>query len=52
LAQALPDQSWTQARCIATHDRIAKTAQTLGFGEVHAARPSLGDVLRSLELLA
>jgi uroporphyrinogen-III synthase len=52
LAQALPNQSWTQARCIATHARIAKTAQTLGFGEVHIARPSLGDVLRSLELLA
>jgi uroporphyrinogen-III synthase len=52
LSEALPKQSWTQARCIATHVRIAKTAQNLGFGEVHAARPSLGDVLRSLESLA
>lgn len=52
LAQALPMQSWHQARCLATHPRIAKTAQTLGFGEVHTARPSLGDVLRSLESLA
>jgi uroporphyrinogen-III synthase len=52
LAQALPQQSWHQARCLATHPRIAKTAQNLGFGEVHTARPSLGDVLRSLESLA
>ena len=52
LAQALPAQSWAQARCIATHARIAEAAQTLGFGEVHLARPSVGDVLRSLESLA
>ena len=52
LAQILPMQSWRQARCIATHARIAQTAQTLGFGEVRTARPGLGDVLRSLESLA
>jgi len=52
LAQALPAQSWAQARCLATHDRIAQTAQLLGFGEVHLTRPSVCDVLRSLECLA
>ena len=52
LAQALPAQSWAQARCLATHDRIAQTAQSLGFGEVHLTRPSVSDVLRSLECLA
>jgi uroporphyrinogen-III synthase len=52
LARALPAQSWGQARCIATHVRIAETAQSLGFGEVHTSRPSLADVLSSLESLA
>lgn len=52
LALALPTQSWMQARCIATHARIAQTAQTLGFGVVALSRPSLADVLRSLESLA
>ena len=52
LAQLLPAQSWAKARCLATHDRIAQTAQTLGFGEVHPTRPHVSDVLRSLECLA
>ena len=52
LGMALPDTAWSQARCIATHARIAETAQALGFGEVYLARPSVGDVLRSLESLA
>lgn len=52
LAQALPAQSWSQARCIATHARIAQTARALGFAEVHLSRPSVRDVLGSLECLA
>jgi uroporphyrinogen-III synthase len=52
LAQLLPTQSWATTRCIATHPRIAQTAQTLGFGVVHMAKPSLPDVLASLESLA
>ena len=52
LALALPEQSWAKARCLATHARIAQTAQALGFGEVHLTRPSVSDVLRSLECLA
>jgi len=52
LALALPAQSWVSARCIATHPRIAQTAQTLGFGEIHLCKPSLADLLVSLESLA
>ncbi|WP_310626163.1 uroporphyrinogen-III synthase [Limnohabitans sp.] len=52
LAQALPLQSWGNARCMATHARIAQTAQVLGFGEVNLSRPSVADVLGSLECLA
>jgi len=52
LALALPTQSWASARCIATHARIAQTAQALGFGEVHLSRPRVADVLGSLECLA
>ncbi len=52
LACALPEQRWNKARCIVTHERIALTAQALGFGEVRLARPSVSDVLRSLECLA
>jgi uroporphyrinogen-III synthase len=52
LALALPTQSWAQARCIATHPRIAQTAQGLGFGKIHLSKPSLPDVLVSLESLA
>ena len=52
LAHILPTQSWAKARCIATHPRIAQTAQGLGFGEIHMSKPSLPDVLVSLESLA
>ena len=52
LDHLLPTQSWAQARCIATHARIAQTAHALGFGEVQTSRPSMADVLRSLECLA
>jgi uroporphyrinogen-III synthase len=52
LQRALPDQSWAQARCVATHPRIAQTAQVLGFGEIHTTRPQLTELLASLESLA
>jgi uroporphyrinogen-III synthase len=52
LARALPTQSWAKARCIATHPRIAQTAQSLGFGEIQMSKPSLADLLVSLESLA
>lgn len=49
LAQAMPTQSWAKARCIATHPRIAQTARSLGFGEIQISKPSLADLLVSLE---
>jgi uroporphyrinogen-III synthase len=52
LAQILPTQNWAKAHCIATHPRIAQTAQGLGFGEIHLSKPSLADLLVSLESLA
>ncbi len=52
LQQLLPGQNWASARCIATHARIAQTADALGFGEVHTARPLVADVVASLESLA
>ena len=52
LASILPTQSWAQARCMATHPRIAQTAQALGFGEIHMSKPSLPELLVSLESLA
>jgi len=52
LAQAMPSQSWAKARCIATHPRIAETARSLGFGEIQMSKPSLADLLVSLESLA
>jgi len=52
LARALPTQSWAKARCIATHPRIAQTAQSLGFGDIQMSKPSLADLLVSLESLA
>jgi uroporphyrinogen-III synthase len=52
LQQLLPAQNWASARCVATHARIAKTAQTVGFGEVFTTRPLVADVVSSLESLA
>jgi uroporphyrinogen-III synthase len=52
LAHIMPTQHWGKARCIATHARIAQTAQALGFGEILMSRPSLADLLVSLESLA
>jgi uroporphyrinogen-III synthase len=52
LARALPAQSWAKARCIATHPRIAQTARSLGFGDIQMSKPSLADLLVSLESLA
>jgi uroporphyrinogen-III synthase len=49
LAQAMPAQCWAKARCIATHPRIAETARSLGFGEIQMSKPSLADLLVSLE---
>jgi uroporphyrinogen-III synthase len=52
LQAQLPDAPWHQARCIATHARIAQTAREVGFVNVVQTRPVLSEVLASLESLA
>jgi uroporphyrinogen-III synthase len=41
--------SWSQARAIATHPRIAQAARDAGFGVVYESRPLLIDVVASIE---
>ena len=48
----LPGQDWSAARAVATHPRIAAAARGLGFGVVAQTRPTLEDVLVSIESLA
>lgn len=52
LQDLLPSQDWSRARAVATHERIAQAARSLGFGVVQLARPTLSDVVASLESLA
>jgi uroporphyrinogen-III synthase len=49
LRQGLPEQTWGQARALATHPRIAAAARAAGFGVVCESRPTLADVLSSIE---
>jgi uroporphyrinogen-III synthase len=51
LKALMPDQSWQQARAVATHPRIAQAAREAGFGVVCESRPLLGDVVASIESL-
>lgn len=45
----LPGQSWAGARALATHSRIAAAAKSGGFGVVCESRPTLPEVLASIE---
>ena len=49
LKQELPDQGWSKARAVATHPRIAQAATDAGFGVVCLSRPTLADVVASIE---
>lgn len=51
LLQALPGQTWSAARAVATHSRIAAKAQQAGFGVVCESRPTLASVVASIESL-
>lgn len=44
-----PNVQWTQARALATHERIARAARDAGFGRVVQARGTLEAVARTLE---
>ena len=52
VACEMTDVRWQQARCVATHARIAQTARDVGFVNVVQTRPVLSDVLASLESFA
>ena len=52
LANGFPRLSWAQARAVGTHPRIAQTARSHGFGVVCESRPTLTDVIASIESLA
>ncbi|MDO8449829.1 MAG: uroporphyrinogen-III synthase [Rhodoferax sp.] len=49
LSAWLPGQSWSRARAVATHPRIAAAARMAGFGVVCESRPTLPDVVASIE---
>jgi uroporphyrinogen-III synthase len=51
LVASLPGQSFGQARAVATHPRIAQAAREAGFGCVLKTRPTLDDVVASIESL-
>ena len=49
LLACLPLQSWAGARALVTHARIASAARSAGFGVVWESRPSVLDVVASIE---
>jgi len=49
LLTLLPGQSWAHALAVATHARIAEAARQGGFGVVCESRPTLPDVVASIE---
>ena len=49
LRAELPAQTWSAARAVATHPRIAQAATDAGFGVVCLSRPTLADVVASIE---
>ncbi|MFT6589486.1 MAG: uroporphyrinogen-III synthase [Rhodoferax sp.] len=52
LQHVLPTQSWVAARALTTHPRIAAAAHEAGFGVVCASRPTLADVVASIESMS
>ncbi|NIF85329.1 uroporphyrinogen-III synthase [Comamonas sp. Tr-654] len=49
LQQLLPQQKWHLGLALTTHERIASKALSAGFGRVLHSRPSLDDVVASIE---
>lgn len=49
LSLRLPEQSWAQARALATHPRIASAAKKAGFGVVCESRPTLPEMVAALK---
>lgn len=51
LDSGAPGLDWSAARAVVTHPRIAQSARELGFGVVCQSRPTLADVIASIESL-
>lgn len=51
LACVCPHQSWSQAKALVTHPRIARTAREAGFAVVLESRPTLASLMASIESL-
>ena len=49
LAQLLPAQDWSKARALATHERIADATRQIGFHHIRVCKPTLLDIIASLE---
>ena len=49
LKQLMPAQDWSLAKALVTHDRIGEAARQLGVGRVQVCKPSLSEVVASLE---
>ncbi len=45
----LPSQDWSAARAVATHARIASAVKAAGFGVVCESRPTVADIVGSIE---
>jgi len=46
-----PDWDVSDARCVCTHERIAKTARDRGFAVVSTSRPELANIVASIKSL-
>ena len=46
-----PDQNWAQAKAVVTHSRIAQAAREAGVCVVCESRPTLADLMASIESL-
>lgn len=52
LVHACPEQSWSQAKAVVTHSRIAQAARNAGFSVVCESRPTLAALMASIESMA
>ena len=52
LVASCADQSWTQAKAVVTHSRIAQAARKAGFSVVCESRPTLAALMASIESVA
>jgi uroporphyrinogen-III synthase len=49
LALLVPQADWSDRTALVTHPRIAVAARALGFERVYLSRPTVADVLKTLE---